>query len=450
MVVSEAFNTTVAGATLVFIPGGKKLTTDENGQFSYRQVPTDIDSVMITAIGFKAITLSYLDFISETQQLSLREDVIELSAVKIALNPGEQYNYIGKVDTRMRDVTNSQEVLRLVPGLFIGQHAGGGKAEQLFLRGFDIDHGTDVNIAVDGMPVNMVSHAHGQGYADLHFLIPELIENVSFKKGPYYADKGNMTTAGYVDFRTKNVLPADMIKLEAGQFNTFRAVGMMNVLSQKMKQKNQHAFIASEYMYTKGYFDSPQNFRRLNLFGKYRGQVSERSELRFSASTFSSTWKASGQIPERALQSGLIGYFGAIDPNEGGTTARTNVNAQLQTRLANGHVINNQLYYTNYDFELYSNFTFFLNNNQDGDQIRQKEKRNLLGYNGNYVINGYAGDKKLTTDIGEGIRLDKTRDSELSRTKNRDIVIDPVKLGDIREINAGIWINETIRWTEQL
>ena len=103
-----------------------------------------------------------------------------MNAVTVALNPGDQYKPISKIDIKMRDITNSQEVLRFVPGLFIGQHAGGGKAEQIFLRGFDIDHGTDVNISVDGMPVNMVSHAHGQGYADLHFLIPELIENVSF------------------------------------------------------------------------------------------------------------------------------------------------------------------------------------------------------------------------------------------------------------------------------
>jgi outer membrane cobalamin receptor len=137
--------------------------------------------------------------------LQIESQVIELNSVTIALSPGNQHNMVSSLDIKMRDITNSQEVLRFVPGLFIGQHAGGGKAEQIFLRGFDIDHGTDVNISVDGVPVNMVSHAHGQGYADLHFLIPELIGNVSFRKGPYYAEKGNMTTAGFVDFRTRNV-----------------------------------------------------------------------------------------------------------------------------------------------------------------------------------------------------------------------------------------------------
>ena len=112
----------------------------------------------------------------------------------------------------------------MVPGLFIAQHAGGGKAEQIFLRGFDIDHGTDINLEVDGLPVNMVSHAHGQGYSDLHFVIPELINYVDFNKGPYYADKGDFTTAGYVDFQTKNVLDKNFVKVEGGQFGTIRGV----------------------------------------------------------------------------------------------------------------------------------------------------------------------------------------------------------------------------------
>src|SRR5262249_2707230 len=157
----------------------------------------------------------------------------------------------------------------LVPGLFIGQHAGGGKAEQLFLRGFDLDHGTDINIAVDGMPVNMVSHAHGQGYADLHFLIPELIETVNFEKGCYNPEKGNLNTAGFVEFRTKAALAGNSFKLEAGEFHSYRALTMLNLL----KKENQSAYVASEYMYTDGYFDNPQKFHRINLFGKYLRKI---------------------------------------------------------------------------------------------------------------------------------------------------------------------------------
>ena len=161
-------------------------------------------------------------------------------------------------------INNSQEVLRMVPGLFIGQHAGGGKAEQIFLRGFDIDHGTDINLSVDGMPVNMVSHAHGQGYADLHWVIPELIEKVNFNKGPYFADKGNFTTAGFVEFKTKNYLENNFVKVEGGQFNTFRGLPAINLIKQKGDRRNQSLYFAGEGSFTKGFFDSPQDFTRFN------------------------------------------------------------------------------------------------------------------------------------------------------------------------------------------
>ena len=449
LVLDEATRLPIEGATVNFYSAGQMATTNEQGKFSVKLALKGEDTLVISAIGYETIKLGYADFAKNGESVILKNKTIELSAVKVALNPGDQYKAISKIDIKMRDITNSQEVLRLVPGLFIGQHAGGGKAEQIFLRGFDIDHGTDINIAVDGMPVNMVSHAHGQGYADLHFLIPEMIEKVHFKKGPYYADKGNMTTAGYINFRTRNVLPASMIKLEAGQFDTYRAVGMVNLLSEKMKQKEQHAFIATEYMYTNGYFDNPQDFDRLNIFGKYHGKVGTSNKLSLSASTFSSEWRASGQIPERALQSGLIGYFGAIDPNEGGNTHRKNLNAELQTNLNNGNYFKNQLYYTYYDFELYSNFTFFLNNDVDGDQIKQKEKRNLFGYNGSFSNIAFAGDSRISSEAGISVRADKTKDSELSRTKDRALVIEPVKLGDIREINSSLWLDETIQWNER-
>src|SRR5262249_42282548 len=154
----------------------------------------------------------------------------------------------------MRGVNNSQEVLRIIPGIVIGQHQGGGKAEQIFLRGFDCDHGTDFRMDVDGMPINMVSHAHGQGFADSHFIIPETIESVDFKKGPYTAGKGDFATTGFVDFNTRNALANNTIKLEGGMYNTWRALGMFNVLGQKAKEKQQSWYVATEYRYSNAYF----------------------------------------------------------------------------------------------------------------------------------------------------------------------------------------------------
>ena len=291
----------------------------------------------------------------------------------------------------MRGVNNSQEILRIIPGIVIGQHQGGGKAEQIFLRGFDADHGTDFRLDVDGLPINMVSHAHGQGFADSHFIIPETIDNVDFKKGPYTTEKGDFATTGFVDFNTKNVLNDNVVSIEGGEFKTFRGLLMMNLLNNKMRQKQQSWYVASEYRYSDAYFDSPQHFKRFNLFTKYNGKISKRSNLSFSATTFWSKWDASGQIPDRAVDKGIIGYYGAIDPKEGGITYRTNLNAQLLTSLDNGDIIKNQLFYSNSHFDLHTNFTFFLEDSVNGDQIRQRESRNLMGYNGSYQHSSYLG-----------------------------------------------------------
>ena len=402
-------------------------------------------SYCMKSFTFLLIVIIFIAHAALSQSKSEDTAVNILPSVTVSRSPGQQLSAISKTDIAARKLNNSQEVLRIVPGLFIGQHAGGGKAEQIFLRGFDLDHGTDIDITVDGMAVNMVSHAHGQGYADLHFVIPELVENVQFKKGPYHAEKGNFATTGHVDLRTKNILRQNMLKLEAGMFDTYRGVGMVNLLSEKMQQKGQSAYFASEYMFTNGYFDSPQDFNRLNLFGKYYGRLNANNTLDLSVSSFRSRWNASGQIPERAVNEGLISFFGAIDANEGGETGRSNVNAQLVTKLKNDNRLKNQLYYTAYDFELYSNFTFFNVDSINGDQIKQKEKRSLIGYNGSYTVDNTI----FTTEIGASIRYDRTEDSELSRTKNRTQLITPLKLGNINELNTAVYLDETVRLNEK-
>ncbi|MBO9564360.1 MAG: TonB-dependent receptor [Niastella sp.] len=436
----------IEGATVTLMPGQRYTVSDENGSFYFREVKENT-RLIITAIGYDTITIALADFIKAGQSISLVSRAVQLSQVTVSGSAGGQYRPISKLDIKMRGINNAQEVLRMVPGLFIGQHAGGGKAEQIFLRGFDIDHGTDINIAVDGMPVNMVSHAHGQGYADLHFVIPELIDNVAFRKGTYYAEKGNFTTTGFVDFKTFNVLPANAIKVEGGMFNTVRAVGMLNLLNETTRAKGQSAFIASEYMYTDGYFDHPQDFNRVNVFGKYYGALSKRNHLSFSASVFSSKWDASGQIPDRAVQSKMIGWYGAIDPNEGGKTSRINANALLTTTLNPRSYFRNQVYYSRYQFELFSNFTFFREDPVNGDQIKQREKRDLFGYNGSYHTTYYAGNTQITSEVGANVRIDRTYDSELSRTKDRTIVTDPKMLGNMAENNLAAYVSQTFRFS---
>jgi len=416
-------------------------TSDALGKFQI-DLPDSVRTLVFSMVGYDKQYLN-LQEAQENLEVELKPAILELDAVQITSRQTNSFESISKVDINLRPVQSSQDVLRVVPGLFIAQHAGGGKAEQIFLRGFDIDHGTDIQINVDGMPVNMVSHAHGQGYADLHFLIPELIDQVDFGKGPYYADHSNFTTAGYVDFQTLNQLDRSQLKLEAGQFNTLRGVGMFNLLGEKAREEGRNAYIASELMLTDGPFDSKQHFNRINLYGKYSHLMDDDQILTLQVSNFRSKWDHSGQIPIRAVESGQISRFGAIDDTEGGFTGRTNVSAKLIQGYDNGSIMENQVYYSRYDFELYSNFTFFLEDPEDGDQIRQREVRDIIGYNGKYSLFGNFGGGDLATTIGAGFRYDNVDDNELSRSKNRQETLERLAFGDVDETNMWIYVNES-------
>lgn len=440
----------IEGVTVYNQQTGETALSNESGHFSLHAKASPTDTIVITAVDFETQLCTVQDLLKAFGNILLKAREIQLSEVVVSATPNIHNKIISKIDIKLRGINNAQEVLRMVPGLFIGQHAGGGKAEQIFLRGFDIDHGTDIALSVDGMPVNMVSHAHGQGYADLHFLIPELIDRVDFKKGTYYPEKGNFTTTGYVDFKTADILQGNSIKLEGGMFNTYRTVGLFDLLSSKAKEKGQSLYVASEYQHTRGYFDHPQNFNRLNLFTKYHGKLNGNNSLNASLSFFNSGWNASGQIPHRSVASGDIGFFGAVDPNEGGQTGRANANVQLVTTLFNNGILKNQVYYSNYAFELYSNFTFFKNDPVNGDQIKQKEDRDLFGYNGSYTTSHRMGNTMLTSEIGSNIRFDRTRNSELSSTINRVVIIENRMLGNIAETNWAGYINETFKFSEKV
>ena len=427
------------GITVTILPAGVHALTDARGIFFFKNNFSPADSVVFSALEYasQSFSVSGLGAINYRAELSAKS--VELSGVTVSAYSGDQYQVISKTDIAMRGVNNSQEVLRIVPGLVIGQHQGGGKAEQIFLRGFDADHGTDFRLEADGMPINMVSHAHGQGFADSHFIIPETISNADFKKGPYAADKGDFATTGYVDFNTRNSLPGNLVKLEGGMFNTFRAVALVNLLPATRKDSQHSWYAATEYRYSDGYFDNPQHFNRFNFFTKYNAQLTKNTALTVSASTFYSKWDASGQIPDRAVAKGLIGYYGALDPFEGGVTGRTNVNVQLLTATRKGDLVKNQFYYSNYHFDLHTNFTFFLVDTANGDEIRQRENRHMAGYNGSYHHTGFAGSARVTTDAGLQVRADLTGNSELSHTADRYTLLNRVKLGDISELSVAPW-----------
>lgn len=419
----------------------KSAVTDDYGNFSFQSVNEGEYTLTVSYLGFAKFSETIAVKSGQHLTISLLPGHIQLADVSIDATANRAINILSPVDIKLRPTNTSQDILRMVPGLFIAQHAGGGKAEQIFLRGFDIDHGTDINLTVDGLPVNMVSHAHGQGYSDLHFVIPELVSYIDFDKGPYYAEKGDFTTAGFVEFHTKNSLEKSFLKAEGGQFNTWRTVGGFNLIGRKESPST--AYIAGEVFGSKGYFESPQDFSRINLSGKFNSKVGLNGNINISASYFNSKWDASGQIPERAIRSGAITRFGFIDNTEGGNTSRSNFSVRHNHQLGKGGNLTQQLFAAHYAFDLFSNFTFFLNDSINGDQINQREARQIYGYKASYATTGGLMGMLLRSEMGIDIRYDNIDKVGLSGTMRRSFLYQK-QLGDIDQVNASAYLSETI------
>ncbi len=449
--ISDANSQTPVLGASINIGTGNGDNSDMFGKFTIPSITPGQYEMIVSHIGYKTeiIAIEVKPNTLSSVEIKLRKSELDLTEVKIKSKKNKGINTISGIDIRLRPINNSQDVLRIVPGLFIAQHAGGGKAEQIFLRGFDIDHGTDIAINVDGIPVNMVSHAHGQGYADLHFLIPETVEKVDFDKGPYFADKGNLATAAYVDFSTKDQLESNTIKTEIGLFNTQRVVGLLKVFTKNTETTRQQMYLASEYSSTDGYFNSPQNFHRFNIMGKYNIWVGKKAQLTIAASTFDSKWNASGQIPERAIQNGSLSRFGAIDDTEGGNTSRTNISFKFKKQWKNNWKTSDLLYYSKYKFNLFSNFTFFLEDSINGDMIRQSESRDIFGYTTTASHNYQIGNKKASIEFGGGFRYDNIKDIELAK-ESRIKFFNSIRKGDIKELNSFIYLDQDIALSDKI
>ncbi len=419
--------------------------TDADGNFIIKNINKN-DSLLVTSIGYTSQKIAASDISDKLLNIRLQKGLVNLKDIVISkkLNSIITSRILSQIDLNMKPARSAQDMLRLVPGLFTAQQVGGGKAEQIFLRGFDADHGTDVDVSVDGMPVNLVSHAHGHGWADLHYVIPETIASYEFGKGPYYANKGDFCTAGFVGYNTINVLDKSMVKLEGGQFNSYRAVAMVNLLSNKAKEKEQSAYVAGEGLYTDGPFDYGQNFQRFNLFGKFNTKLGDKNKLSIILSTFTSKWRASGEIPNRAIAEGYIkDRFGVIDSGQSGNVRRTNVIVKLISSLGNNYTLENEAYYTNYYFNLFTNFTFYLVDPVNGDEFNQHEERDLYGYNGKISHQSFFSNSVLTSTAGVGARYDETHPSWLAHSLDHK-VLNYLQLGNIKELNLKSYIDETL------
>jgi outer membrane receptor protein involved in Fe transport len=389
----------------ILVSGGSSTITGANGMFRV-SLPSTTAILVATRLGFlpESVSVTTVDtaIVIRMQPAPLLIDPIVIAAER-ALTAASS-SVVRELDIRLRPRNSSQELLRLAPGLVIAQHAGGGKAEQIFLRGFDADHGTDVAITVDGAPVNMVSHAHGQGYADLHFVMPEIVSRLTVRKGPYDAADGDFATAGAVSFETVERLGSARVEMRGGSFDTgnvFAALPFGGDVT------GSGGYLASSFLQSRGPFETSQAHRRGNAFFKWSAPVSDGAEIVASASGFGAKWNASGQIPERALASGMIGRFGALDATEGGRTSRFDARVALRSRDAHRTQWQAQAFASKYDFQLWSNFTFFLNDTVNGDGIEQVDDRVLLGVRAEMARLGNIGGKSVHWSAGVGSRSDR-------------------------------------------
>ena len=432
-------------SAIVSVPEhGKTITSDAQGNFVLN-LRFDSAVATVSMIGYRTQSLQ----LSSKQSSVIKLERAPVDLKEIVILPQSNlvsFHNLSEIDLNLRPVNSAQDLMRLVPGLFLGEHHGGGIAEHIFFRGFDADHGTDVNVSVDEMPLNLVSHAHGQGFSDLHFVIPELITSYEFGKGPYYAQHGDFTTAGYVVFHTADVLDKSTVKLEGGQFNSGRVMAVINLLTDNAKMKGESAYFAGEANYTDGPFDFPQHFSRINLFGKYNVNVSAATKLKVTLSTFTSKWRSSGSIPERAVDEGLIDRFGYIDSLQGGNTNRTNLIVKLTSSLSEKITMDNQIYYSRYHFDHHYDDTYFAGDSVNGDLLKQHEDRDLFGYNGKITHHAYfVNDADLTSSAGLGWQLNKIYNSELSHTLPDYTVLDYIQLGNVNEMAVNGYIDENLR-----
>ena len=440
----------VPGASVQIEGTPRGAATDANGQFVIPDVATGSYTLSASAVGYVRQTLpvvladtdtTRVDFLLVNGLLNFDEVTVTGTQNLSAASSG----ILRAIDFELRPRQSAQEMLRLVPGLVIAQHAGGGKAEQIFLRGFDADHGTDINLSVDGVPVNMVSHGHGQGYADLHFIIPEVVKGIEVYKGPYFAEFGDLATAGSARFATRDALESNLLGVEGGMFGTYRYLTMLNL---PFSSGATNSYAAAEFYHTDGYFDTPIRFNRYNLFAKVRSHVSDEGVLDIWASGFGSGWDASGQIPQRAVDEGIIDRFGSIDPTEGGNTQRQNLSMTYLGTGGNTSTLLLQVYLMKYQFRLFSNFTFFDVDSVNGDGIEQDDHRTVLGARSEYTANHLLAGLRATTLFGSGFRTDDIavqlwHQRHRERLENRADAL-------VNQKNMSLYITEDVRFTDAI
>lgn len=344
-------------------------------------------------------------------------------------------------DIELRPLTRPGDVAEVMPGLFAVQHAGGGKANQYFIRGFDADHGTDVALSVDGVPVNMVSHAHGQGYADLHFLIPELVSYVDVRKGPYEVFDGDLATAGAIDMHLIDSVDESYVQGTYGSFGTARGLAVVGAHNDMGS-----GVLAAEVYATDGPFDNPEDLTRFNGFAKGTTELGP-ARLSVGGLAYGSGWHASGQIPLRAVDAGDLSYWGSVDPSEGGQSTRRQAWADLVVP-GDDNTLRASAWLGTYALNLYSNFTFFAVDPDSGDQIEQVDRRRFSGFDVAWWNHQSLGQFEFATRVGAQGRFDAA-ETWLYQDLERERLSATVDAA-LEEGRIGAYVREEVSWKDTI
>jgi outer membrane receptor protein involved in Fe transport len=348
---------------------------------------------------------------------------------------------VTRAQLETRPVLRTGELLETVPGLVVTQHSGDGKANQYFLRGFNLDHGTDLATSVDGIPVNMHTHGHGQGYTDINFVIPELLDRIEYKKGTYYADEGNFSAAGAVDLRYRKQLDDSLLSMTFGENHYARGLlaGAADIADGEL-------LFALDYGQTDGPWDLKEDLRRVNALVKYsRGDRLDGYSI--TASGYDGKWKSTDQIPERAVDSGAVDRFGFFDPSDGGKSHRYSLAFDMTKPVDDWQLAAN-VYALDYRLDLFSNFTYAIDT-MDGDQFEQFDDRKAYGAHGEIVRETHFAGMKGRLEFGV-----ESRDDDIGRV-GLYLTDDRVRRSTVREdavtrLGLGFYVEQQLQPTDWL
>jgi hypothetical protein len=341
-----------------------------------------------------------------------------------------------------RPLLRPAEMLEVIPGVVVTQHSGSGKANQYFLRGFNLDHGTDFAVHVDGMPINLPSHGHGQGYADLNFLIPELVEHIHYRKGPYYADEGDFSAAGAAHVHLKRSLRASFAELTTGSYGYRRGL-----FGAQREVEGGNLLGALEFNQADGPWQNPEELRKLNGVLRYaRGD--DDNGLSVTGMAYANRWNASDQIPLRAVESGRLDRFGAVDATDGGRASRYSLSAQW-ARSDGGTATRASAYMVHSRLDLFSNFTYFLNDPANGDQIEQVDRRTVSGAELSHTWHTTSAGHDFEHTAGLQLRNDDIPEVGLHNTVARQRIA-TVRNDSVRQTSASLYYANSVAWTPWL